>query len=189
GACTEWFSVINTVISRGRVDVALYSADAPLFTIGDIFRGEWSGGLKPRGGLVFSYVMNNYWHTNYKAAQGGEFFFEYRIASDVGLKPSRALALLTPPVEGGYIEGDLSISPEAVATAFKKWDLGEGVVLRLLEVDGERKSIILKSTALAGLRLYSANPLEEPVEELGAFSGEAEVELQPRRYTTLIFAR
>ncbi len=35
-------------------------------------------------GQVFGYIMNNYWHTNYKAQQGGHFVFRYSITSGAG---------------------------------------------------------------------------------------------------------
>ena len=35
-----------------------------------------------RPGTIFSYVMNNYWDTNYRGGQGGHFRFRYVITSD-----------------------------------------------------------------------------------------------------------
>src|SRR5205809_36892 len=34
-----------------------------------------------RPGTIFSYVMNNYWDTNYRASQGGYFKFRYVVTS------------------------------------------------------------------------------------------------------------
>jgi len=44
--------------------------DTPLFTLNDLFRGAWRRSIVPDGTL-FAYAMNNYWHTNYAASQGG----------------------------------------------------------------------------------------------------------------------
>jgi len=55
--------------------------DASLVTLGDINRGEWPDKFGKRGGTVFSYIMNNYWDTNYRGAQGGHFQFHYVVTS------------------------------------------------------------------------------------------------------------
>lgn len=191
GACVNWFSVNNIMLLKGgEYDVALYSEEAPLVTIGNVFDGIWRGKLSSVSGLVFSYVMNNYWHTNYKAAQGGEFTFTYRLTSGRGIKPSSAYRFFASPMVGRAISGDLTIDPpEVVVTAIKKWDLGDGIVVRLLEVDGEGKTVTIRSNALKGYMLLEANPLEEPIGELGRFNGEYSLSLRPRQYRTIVFRR
>ncbi|MEZ0289568.1 MAG: glycosyl hydrolase-related protein [Sulfolobales archaeon] len=190
GGCRVWYTINSTAILKSHnYDAALYSHDAPLITVGDIFRGEWDP-LITDTGRIFSYTINNYWHTNYKASQGGEFVFRYKITSSREIKPSKALSFFSSPLIGRGLTGDLSIYPlEYHITTFKKWDLGDGVVLRLLEVDGESKNIVVKSESLKGYRVYIASVLEEPLERLGVFSGEIELKLQPKRYTTLVFEK
>lgn len=55
--------------------------DTPLASFGDINRGAWPGAFRPKTGTLFPYAMNNYWHTNYRAGQGGEFTFRYALTS------------------------------------------------------------------------------------------------------------
>jgi len=55
--------------------------DASLVTLGDINRGKWPEQFGKRPGTIFSYVMNNYWDTNYRAQQGGHFQFHYVVTS------------------------------------------------------------------------------------------------------------
>ena len=45
--------------------------------------------LGPHRGTIFSYVMNNYWYTNYVAGQGGDFTFRYVITSGRNLEPGQ----------------------------------------------------------------------------------------------------
>jgi alpha-mannosidase len=52
-----------------------------MVTLGDINRGAWPEEFGKRPGTVFSYVMNNYWDTNYRAGQGGRFVFHYVVTS------------------------------------------------------------------------------------------------------------
>ena len=61
--------------------VSLFPLDAPLATFGDINRGEWPEQFVDRRGTIFSYIMNNYWDTNYRAGQGGHFRFHYILTS------------------------------------------------------------------------------------------------------------
>jgi len=65
GATKEWFSAQHWIaVEQGGVTAALIPADAELLTLGDIVRGKWPMELDEHRGTVFSYVMNNYWHTN-----------------------------------------------------------------------------------------------------------------------------
>ena len=82
GAGHEWFTAQHWVsVEQGGVSATVMPLDAPLITLGDINRGAWPEEFGNRPGTVFSYVMNNYWDTNYRAAQGGHFSFHYVITS------------------------------------------------------------------------------------------------------------
>ena len=67
--------------SRFEVIVGIVPLDASLASFGDINRGKWPGAFQPKTSTIFSYGMNNYWHTNYRAGQGGEFKFRYAMTS------------------------------------------------------------------------------------------------------------
>jgi len=189
GACSEWFSINSLVMLKGRVDIALYSEDAPLITVNDIFRGRWRSLITPENGRIFSYIMNNYWHTNYKASQSGVFRFRYRLTSGRDLKPSTVSHFFSPLFIGRRVEGDLYVEPRVIVTTIKKWDLGDGVVLRMLEPDDEDKIVRIRSSMMSGMKILSANLVEEPKEELGTFEGEASIRVRARSYYTLIFSR
>lgn len=68
-------------VSNDRFGVTWASVDAPMFEIGGITATrmddpDWL--LKPDAGTtIYSYVMNNYWLTNYKAWQQGMVVFHY----------------------------------------------------------------------------------------------------------------
>lgn len=79
GACREWYTANSfAAASDGSVTAYLATPYAPLVTVGDIFRGAWRAHIPPSGTL-FSYVFNNYWHTNYKAGQSGDLVFSYAL--------------------------------------------------------------------------------------------------------------
>ncbi len=82
GAGHEWFTAQHWIsVEQGGVSATVMPLDAPLITLGDINRGAWPEEFGKRPGTVFSYAMNNYWDTNYRAGQGGHFSFHYVITS------------------------------------------------------------------------------------------------------------
>src|SRR5208283_5154583 len=85
GACKNFFSVQSWVdISNSNYGVTWATANAPLIEIGGI-RAEqpWMKSVEPSS-WIYSYVMNNYWHTNYKADQEGPVTFSYSILPHAG---------------------------------------------------------------------------------------------------------
>lgn len=82
-ACKNYFTPEKWVdISNQNYGVTLITNDAPLIEIGDITADAtsygWIGTLKPSQ-TIYSYVMNNYWETNYKAEQNGPVSFRYTL--------------------------------------------------------------------------------------------------------------
>src|SRR5258708_13071427 len=81
GSCRDWYCQGHWVWRRDGAGGMLWSGpDTPLFTLNDIFRGQWRRKIEPDGTL-FAYVLNNYWPTNFAARQGGELSFRYRLSA------------------------------------------------------------------------------------------------------------
>jgi hypothetical protein len=80
GACKNFFSVQSWVdVSNDQRGITWATPDAPLIEIGAMTAEKrW---LKETDNAqnFFSYVMNNYWHTNYKADQEGTVAFRYSL--------------------------------------------------------------------------------------------------------------
>jgi len=89
GGSLEWFTVQHWMeASDSSMAVGIVPVDAPLASFGDINRGEWPAQFQPRSSTIFSYAMNNYWHTNYPPEQGGNFTFRYVLTSQDHLDPA-----------------------------------------------------------------------------------------------------
>ena len=80
GACKNFMSVVGWVdISNDQRGVTWATIDAPLIEIGAISAEKpWIEKIEPAENF-YSYVMNNYWHTNYKADQEGVTEFRYSV--------------------------------------------------------------------------------------------------------------
>jgi hypothetical protein len=77
-------------VSNDEKGVCLISPDAPLVELEEISMDVLAFGEKDGQGktqTIYSYVMNNYWETNYLAAQPGEAAFRYSIYPHKGFDP------------------------------------------------------------------------------------------------------
>jgi len=182
GAGKEWFSVQHWVAAeQGEVTVALVPVDASLFSLGDIVRGTWPEEFGRRPGTIFSYVMNNYWDTNYAAGQGGDFTFRYVLTSGNNLEPaylsrlgreemsplesdqitSQDKALNSPrplnSAQGSSLQVD---QPDVVLEAWKTPENGEGTILRFLEVAGKESSVEVQTPLLDVKSAWRSDALE-----------------------------
>jgi alpha-mannosidase len=94
GACKNYFTVQHWVdVSNDQVGLTWATPDAPLIEIGRITNDArfvgWIDKLEPST-TIYSYVMNNYWETNYKAAQEGPTTFRYAIRPHRGFDGAQA---------------------------------------------------------------------------------------------------
>ncbi|MGW8268185.1 MAG: glycoside hydrolase family 38 C-terminal domain-containing protein, partial [Longimicrobiales bacterium] len=83
GASKNYFSLQRWVdVSEPKWGVTLTSVDAPLIQLGEIRTDAIvTGWLEEAESspTLFSYVLNNYWETNYRAAQDDEVEFRYTL--------------------------------------------------------------------------------------------------------------
>jgi hypothetical protein len=92
GSCKNFFSTQSWVdISNGDRGITWASPDAPLIEIGSITAEQPWARTTQSSGLIYSYLMNNYWHTNYKADQEGKAEFRYSILPHAGFRPEAAV--------------------------------------------------------------------------------------------------
>ena len=163
GAGKEWFSVQHWVAAeQGGVTAALVPVDAPLVALGDIVWGTWPLEFGQRPGTIFSYVMDNYWDTNYAAGQGGDFTFRYVFTSGNNLEPgylsrlgreemspleidqitSQDKAINSPRPLDAFQASFLEVKdPDAVLVTWKRAEDGQGTILRFVEVAGKESEI------------------------------------------------
>lgn len=81
GTCYDYFNVQGGAALVGsELGVAVSIPDAPMVHIGKLRLWDYSNAIEPTGPL-YSWLTNNKWETNFKAACGG--FYEFRYTIDV----------------------------------------------------------------------------------------------------------
>ncbi len=194
GSCRDWYCHAHWVWLHEAGDGVLWSGpDTPLFTLNDLFRGAWRRSIVPDGTL-FAYAMNNYWHTNYAASQGGTAMFRFRISL---LAPGEA----AEPVRRGWAACDpLCVSPSYTNTAAgpliakdralfyadknvmivgaKPADDGEGAIVKLLDVSGQARAVGVWPAAYTFKQARRTNLVEQNSDAIAVGGdGRASVDL------------
>jgi alpha-mannosidase len=207
GAGIEWFSVGHWVkASATNWDLAIAPIDAPLVTLGDVNRGLWPEQFAPKTSTIFSYVFNNYWHTNYRAEQGGEFTFRYVMTSGPTLSPgdlARFGRAAMTPLEANEVSdqdkvGDPLAPLEPVATGFLQVDSsgvvvenwkaaedGNGSVLRLLETSGTESKAVLRFPFFHLQRAWLCTAMEDDLKQIPVDDASLKLTLQPHQILTV----
>ncbi|HEX8354954.1 MAG TPA: glycosyl hydrolase-related protein, partial [Pyrinomonadaceae bacterium] len=184
GAGLEWFSSQNWVSVGGEgAEVGLVGVDSFLWTFGDVVRGTWPTKFEPKGSTAFAYVMNNYWGTNYVAAQGGDFTFRYALTSAPRLDPAAMSRMgweQTTRLESTLVKsqdrvaagpnllpaGSMSFmqtsDPSVFLSTWKQAEEGEGSVLRFIELGGGARRTVRVSSPLFGVAsVRTCNAVED----------------------------
>ncbi|UCE40347.1 MAG: hypothetical protein JSV17_12905 [Candidatus Aminicenantes bacterium] len=82
GTSSDWHAVQNFLAIRNADgQIILGSDEVPLVQLGGLNLGEFRYIAEVAKTHVFSWVMNNYWVTNFKASQEGEFRWSYFLTS------------------------------------------------------------------------------------------------------------
>ncbi len=182
GAGHEWFSVQHWVAAQqGGVSGAVMPLDTPLVTLGDINRGAWPTEFGVRTGTIFSYAMNNYWHTNYRAAQGGHFRFRYVVTSatttDAAALSRMGWEVATPleedeirsqdkaldlprPLDGNAESFVTMDDPALLLETWKPAEDGKGTILRLLDLGGATRSVLISTPLLTVEKALETDAVE-----------------------------
>jgi len=203
GGSHEWYAVQHWAeIHDAKFMAAVIPQDAPLVSFGDIVRGKWPTEFRPESSAIFSWVMNNYWGTNFAPQQGGEFTFHYSLVSGRTLDPADLTRLgneaMTPlevdQVGAASVPGklpsneasllDIGSASIAVAT-WKLAEEGPGSILRLQETAGKAQSVTIRSAYLKMDQVWRCSLLEDNLQELKVDHHAFQIEVKPFEIVTL----
>ena len=207
GASLEWFSIQKWMaVYDSHLAVGIAPLDASLASFGDINRGEWPGEFRPKTSTIFSYAMNNYWHTNYRAGQGGNFIFRYVLTSADHLDQASLSRLgwesMEAPAFDSVVNQDKAGNPDeplpAEGTSFLDinaanvvlvdWKLaedGNGTILRLQETAGQpaQGTVRLPRTTIQAASL--CNSVEDNLRDLDVTGNQIHLAFHPHEVLTV----
>ena len=123
GTGQDYYLLQNGVFNIGEnVDVLIATKDAPLVAFGERLAKPielYDGKISQRNNEpAYSWVMNNFWETNFKADLGGFYEFRYTVVADTFESPEFALEYAKVMNEGvvGFAisEPEVTEEPETV---------------------------------------------------------------------------
>lgn len=208
GAGREWFNVQHWVsVQQDGVSATVMPLDASLVTLGDINRGEWPTEFGRRPGSIFSYAMNNYWHTNYRAAQGGTFYFRYVVTSAAQTDApalsrmgwqeftpfehdeirSQDKALDLPrPLDGKEASFATINDPNVVLDTWKPAEDGNGTILRLIDLGGKARTITITTPLVSLEKVSTTDAVERDLSPIQTTSPhQFQVAIRPHQIVTV----
>ena len=207
GANVAWFTVQHWVrVASAGLSVGVVPVDSPLTTLGDIVRGTWPEEFQPKSGTIFSYAMNNYWHTNFRRVQSGDFTFRYAVTSARDLAPAELARLgraaATPLELGELVPNDKFDDPERplppnptsflevdapnlVVENWKAADDGKGTIVRLLETGGSAVTAHLAFPMFEIASAWRANAAEENQRALRPSGHSLTIDVKPHEIVSV----
>ncbi|WP_423736002.1 glycoside hydrolase family 38 C-terminal domain-containing protein [Chitinophaga caseinilytica] len=187
-------------ISNGEKGVTWASLDAPIFEsgsmtaniIGGAFHSpEWIARL-PLSSTVYSWALNNHWHTNFPLFQEGKVRFRYRMlphlhaydavkANRFGLEQAQPL-VVAPVRENVKIGKLVGVDNEKVFISIVKTAAdGKSMIIRLRSVSPAPEKVRLHFPSFKPASIRTCIADETPGEETGT-----DIHMLPYGLTTLI---
>lgn len=181
----NWYTIQRWLdISNAEYGVTWSSPDAPLLTIGKISIARLLGGLhhsplwlkfSEQSSRIFSWPMNNLWHTNFPAMQEGvvqfRYYFNIHNQYDEFETTKRGFENSWPLLVGAADKKATSslftIQGENVyAEAVKPATDGDGYIIYLVNAGMADSDVTLTGRNNAPLQLWQTNLLEEKIKSV-----------------------
>jgi hypothetical protein len=192
GSSSDWTGIQNFVSLRNDSgQIVFVSPEIPLVQLGEINLGKFDRVARPVSGSIFSWVLNNYWTTNFLASQEGELKWTYQITS--GASPSNTLAtrfgmenripflyrVFPALAKTEVLRTQSSYFPSRpnhlILVSARPSANGSGVLLQMRETEGYADSVTVNdltssavtlSMATKAVSVMEVNVIEEPVKLL-----------------------
>ncbi|MDO9465190.1 MAG: glycoside hydrolase family 38 C-terminal domain-containing protein [bacterium] len=185
GSAKDYYSIQDWVsISDKDCSVVWTAKEAPLVQFGEINTGKWLSNVRIKNGTLFSWIMNNYWFTNFRASQGGKSVFHYSLTSCKGKINNSTASLFAQECNNSSISlaidknlkvalpkkySFISLDKKNVSLlALKGAEDKKGLILRLIETDGRDTVIKITLPFLEIKKAYQTNLVEENQKEISA---------------------
>lgn len=192
-ALQRWLDVSNE--THG---VTWCSLDAPLFEYGNRYanismgwggQGNWVSKLEPSS-TIYSWVMNNHWHTNFPLTQDGPVTFRYRMlphgkydvvaANRFGVQQSQPLVYVTADKDPGIQPLIALDNAKVYPTILKSLDTDGTLVVRLRSLSAATENVTLSFPQKPAKRISICD-----VEEIAGQTIGSNVVMKPYGQLTL----
>jgi hypothetical protein len=163
GSASDWNTVQNFVSVRGKSgQIIVVSNEIPLWQFSDFNIGKFEPNPQAGKTWLYSWVMNNYWFTNFRAFQEGGFHWGYQMTSTSDTTNTTAtkfacgerniLATRTVPAGKNELESPvletltISGSPNAILINSRpSFENRNSILLHFRELEGNPAEITLNS--------------------------------------------
>ncbi|MGA2500732.1 MAG: polysaccharide lyase family protein [Tepidisphaeraceae bacterium] len=185
GACRNWYSVQRFIdVSNAQLGVTIASPDAPVWEMGGLTANILGSANNPalwiehnpQSATLYSWVMNNHWHTNYKADQDGLLTFRfslqphaafasedaYRFGTEIA-QPLLVCPALDKPLAASF---KLDAATTAVSCIKRSRD-GKATIVRLYNPSAKTDSVKI-SWATTPKAIFLSDLTESPLKAAGA---------------------
>lgn len=174
-----WNTVQNFAAARNSdMQVVVSCDEIPLFMFGELLNNPYRDDHHHDNTEMFSWVMNNYWTTNFRASQEGELKWTYAITSSVDASNAFAtdfgwgnrIPIYARVVPGAVKANNnarsvsfLSIVPENVIMTSCTPSIAEdeAVLVNVRETEGENAELKINGKDGRPLQFVEANALDE----------------------------
>ena len=205
GADRDWYCAQHFVtVSDDKAAVVWTALDSPLLTVQDINRARYATQWPIENGRIFAYVFNNYWFTNYRAAQEGSLTFRFSMTSGKSFSDTEAKqfgeSVQSPliarivtaksgaesPREKSYVkvEGDGIVLQSMMPARFTS-----GRIIRLRNMTDKDANATLTIAAIPCTKAYLCNLAEDKLETIPIHNGQITVPLKPLNLATVLLER
>lgn len=182
GSCKDFNCAQKWVdISNVKSGITWTTTDAPLIEIGELINEELVNGYKQwkkkttLSNTFYSYVMNNYWHTNFKADQEGEVTFHYSIfphdafnesdATKRGIETNQPLIVSAEDENSAESKSLFTIENKNVILSTIKPSVDKkGIMLRLYNASSQSEKPGLNWKELQPKKVYWSNANQEKLQ-------------------------
>lgn len=178
----NWMAVQRWAdISNDTHGVTWCSLDAPLMEYGGRFAnnamgwgngGDWKYSLPEHSAEIYSWVMNNHWHTNFPQTQEGVVTFNYRMmpheASDVAAANRFGMEQAQPLVHvqaknAADVKAPVAIdNANVVVSIIKDQGDGKSFVVRLRSLSDKEEAVTMTYPRSNPQAAYICDNCEEP---------------------------
>ena len=184
GTASDWNAVQNFAsVTNAKAQILLNTKDIPLVQFGDINTGHFYYKHQPKKSHIYSWVLNNYWTTNFKASQEGGMTWSYIITSTnnnsttyatrFGWENTIPLVARVIP-KGQKKQKELSKTilnvdiPNILLVNAKLSSNGKGIILHLRETEGHHATLDIDQLKkeIGAVSISEVNVLEEVLQTL-----------------------